>query len=83
MYIYTYIHIYIDTYMHICIYTYTHACGRDDPVRRCRLPRRLLGVANTADLRTKIPDFRGFDSSKSLIYIATSMNCDMFVLEGV
>ena len=66
-YIHTYVHTYIHTYIYIiCIYIYIYiererdlspVCARADPHAH----------ACTANLRTKILDFRGFDSSRILI----------------
>ena len=50
MYMYTYIYIYV--YIYICIYMYTHTY--------------IATRQRTADFRTKILDFRGFDSSTFL-----------------
>ena len=64
IYIYIYIYTYVHIYIYIYIYTYVYVAPL--PVHLCKMkplpvapPRR----SGTANLRTKILDFRGFDST--------------------
>ena len=68
MYVYVYIHI------HTCIHTYIHIVQRRDEPRHfcqpsyfCLHLRVEPTIRNTANLCTKILDFRGLDSSRTLI----------------
>ena len=55
IYIHIYTHTYIHTYVYIYIWTGEQTSGRADV------------LTSTANLRTKILDFRGFDSSRILL----------------
>ena len=83
MYIYTYvcIYIYIYVYIHIYIYIYIYTntyvmyesgLGLErlvlrQSLRELYLGRRATALRCTAYLRTKLPDFRGFYSSRILM----------------
>ena len=69
IYIYIYTCIYI--YIYIYIYTYTHILynnnDNNNQGREWGKEKRVTTGEDTANLRTKIMDFRGFDSSIILI----------------
>ena len=67
MYVYVYIYIYTCLYVCIYIYIYIYMYARPQPASDEKSLAPVSQLMGTANLRTNIMDFRGFDSSLILI----------------